>query len=156
MHPMHNEHFSIAAVPDVDPPPRDETVPTTAVHGVPRAHAGAPRALPVVMRTEELLCSWYSKRWRRKEKLARQNGDGAPEVRFSNGIYKRAYLVFIRVFGVRNLKRVPKVEDSTDLMSCGMWILSEEPLYVLPVRIYEDALMMSGDQFVSTFSLFLL
>ena len=72
------------------------------------------------MRTEDLLCSCYSKRWMRKEKLARQKGDGAPEVRFSDGIYKGAYLVFIRVLDVRNLKRVPKVEDSTDLMSCGM------------------------------------
>jgi hypothetical protein len=36
MNPYYNPHFSVSGVPDVDAPPRDATLTTTA-HGAPRA-----------------------------------------------------------------------------------------------------------------------
>jgi hypothetical protein len=57
-------------------------------------------------------------------------------------ISEGAYLVLIRVLEVRNLKRVRKVEDSTDLMSVAHEFLLKNPGMTSRYAVHEDTLLL--------------
>jgi hypothetical protein len=59
-----------------------------------------------------------------------------------DGISEGAYLVLIRVLEVRNLKRVRKVEDSTDLMSVAHEFLLKNPGMTSRYAVHEDTLLL--------------